>query len=360
MCQPLSRIFGTYAGDFGFAEGEIYIGELSNEIHAEVSYCSIGAMHEKVRIGRLTETSVDFILDLNNVNYPVHLKYGGDNLIGSFMFLEKEIPLHFKKTNNTYEFSEPYAIIPQQYVKILRKNHSYEKKDKSVKLTYELNNHNVLSYLHEIGIETENKHDLSTVKELLKQFCMKIYQDGVNYTHSKKYGTVNQIKYALSHKSFTNCRGMAIIFSGILRAYGFKSSYVTCLPYNQSDEECHVVCEVYVDELEKFIFIDPSCCVYFMRNNVILNLLELRECIQNSEEVMYYRDSSYNKESFDLIGYLGYFSKNIFQFVKCIDNCEKKESGKDNSICFVPIEYQEMVRNKYKVFSSNINDYYQH
>lgn len=100
--------------------------------------------------------------------------------------------------------------------------------------------------------------------------------------------------------------------------------------------------------------------VKVMKNDEVLNLLEIREYIRNNEEISYYRGTPNIVEAFDLIGYLGYFSKNIFQFVKCINNCEEKESTEDNSICFVPIEYQEIVKDKYKVISSNINDFYQH
>ncbi|MEG2656922.1 MAG: hypothetical protein RSA29_14600 [Clostridium sp.] len=96
------------------------------------------------------------------------------------------------------------------------------------------------------------------------------------------------------------------------------------MPYDQNDCECHVVCEVYVEELKKFIFIDPSSQVYFIKDNKILNLLELRECIQNNESVTYYQAASHNGEPFDLLTYLGYFTKNIFYFVKSIDNCEDK------------------------------------
>lgn len=359
MSELPKYILGTYVGNFGFANGEIYIGEFNHQIHIEISYCNIGVMHDKVKAEKISETSVDFILNLNSIDYPIHLEYAENELTGSFKIINKEKLLRFTKIKDTYEFSEPYFIIPQQYIELLRKYHTYERKQKSVNLIYELNNSNVLDYLHKIGIETENKHNLFTIKQLLKQLCIKIHHDGVNYTHCKDHGTIAQIKHALLQNSFTNCRGMAIIFSGILRAYGFKSCYVTCFPYSQSDEERHVVCEVYVEELNKFIFIDPSNQVYFMKNDIVLNLLEMRECIQNNEDITYYQNASHNGDSFDLISYLGYFSKNIFRFVKCIDNCEEKESTEDNSICLVPIEYQGIVKNKYEVLSSNINDYYQ-
>ena len=356
----LKNIFGTYKGNYGFADGELYIGELNENIHIEVSYCSIGAMHEKAKVATVSETDIEFFLDINDVDYLVNLECGEGELVGSYRIINQEIPLHFTKVSNAYEFSEPYGVIPQQHIELLRKNHSYERKQPAVKIIYELNNQDTLNFLCEIGIETENKHDFSTVKELLRQFSAKIHQDGVNYTHCKEHGTIAQIKRSLSQNSFTNCRGMAIIFSGILRAYGFKSSYVTCLPYSQSDKECHVVCEVYIEELDKFIFIDPSTQVCLMKNDEVLNLLEIREYIRNNEDISYYRGTPNIVEAFDLIGYLGYFSKNIFQFVKCINNCEEKESTEDNSICFVPLEYKDIVKDKYKVISSNINDFYQY
>lgn len=359
MSQIKENIFGTYSGRLAFVDAEIYIGELNEEMHVEVSCCNIGSMHEKAKVEMIDETTVKFFLDMNNMDCPVHLECKGDELIGSLKINDDEIPLSFKKISNYYEFSEPYFIIPENCIELLRQNHSYEEKHKSIDLEYELNNPEVLRYLHEIGIETENKQNFDTVKELLRQLCMKIHHDGVNYTHGKEHGTIAQLKHALTNNSYTNCRGMAIIFSGILRAYGFKSSYITCLPYAENDQECHVVCEVYIEEFKKFVFIDPSNEVYFMKDDVVLNLLELRQCIQNNEVVAYCQNASHNGEKFELMAYLGYFSKNIFRFLKCINNCEDKESTKNNSICLVPIEYKEFDKDKFTVISSNINDYYQ-
>lgn len=354
------RIFGTYSGDFVFSQGEIYIGILNEEIHAEVSYTSIGAMHEKVKIKNITDSYLELILNLNNVDHSVQLQYKDDELTGVIDLIDTKINVSFSKIKNSFEFSEPYSVIPKQHIEILKENNSYNEKPISIHFDYELNNKNVLDYLNEVGIKTQNNNDLATIESLLNKFCSKIHQDGVNYTLSDGYGTINQLKFALEQNSFTNCRGMAIIFSGILRAYGFKSSYITCMPYDTEDLEAHVVCEVYVEELKKFIFIDPSTQVYFIKDGVILNLLELRKCIENNESVSFYKVSSDNDETFDLISYLGYLSKNIFYFIKCIDNCEDKESNGENLFCFIPEEYADVVNDKYKYISSNINEYYQH
>lgn len=359
IIRLIENLFGTYKGDFGFAKGEIYIGELNNNIHAEVSYNSIGIMHERAQIKNITEEYIELILDLNDVDYLIRLRCQDNHLIGNFNIAGHEIKVSFIKIKDSYKFSKTYSIIPKEYVNLLKENNSYEKRQPSVNINYELNNITVLKYLDEIGIKTKNNHDLSTIKELLRQFCLIIHQDGVNYTNCNENGTINEIKFALSQNSFTNCRGVAKIFSGILRAYGFKSSYVTCRPYDQMDFECHVVCEVYVEELKKFIFIDPSQQVYFIKDGKILNLIELRECIENNESVSYYEAASQNGNQFDLLGYLGYFSKNIFYFEKCIDNCEDKESVGNNVLAFVPKEYRKKVENKYEFISSNINDYYQ-
>ena len=360
MYELCNNIFGTYSGNFGFASGELYIGVLNEDIHVEVSYSSIGIMHEKAKIKNITDSYVDLILDLNHEAHDMHLEYHDNSLVGIIEIAKVKLNVEFSKIKNTFEFCETYSLIPEQHIKRLKENHTYIEGEASINLNYELNNSAVLKYLDEIGIKVENNHDFSTVQALLKEFCAKIHHDDSNYTHNHNYGTINQLKFALKQNSFTNCRGAAIIFSGILRAYGFKSSYITCVPYDSKDLECHVVCEVYIDEFEKFIFIDPSNQVYFIKDGVILNLLELRKCIENNEAIAFYQEASHNDEPFDLVSYLGYFAKNIFYFVKCIDNCEDKESIGENALCFVPVEYAPMVKDKYNYVSSNINDYYQH
>lgn len=357
--EILERIIGTYKSDFGFAKGEMYIGKLNSQIHIEASYTSMGVMHQRVRFISEIDSNIDLMLELNNEEYLLKLIYENEKLAGSCKFNEHEIQVSLEKIKDTYEFSKPYIEIPKQYLDLLNKYNHYTKEETSINLKYELNNNKVLSYLDEIGISVENRHNLETIKELLKQLCLKIKHDGVNYWHGGKYGTINTFEFALAQNSFTNCRGLAIIFCGILRAYGFKSSYVTCMPYDINDTECHVVCEVYVEELKKFIFIDPSYQVYFTHKNKILNLIEFRECIKNNEDITYYEGASYNGQGFDLLSYLGYFSKNIFYFAKCIDNCEDKESTKDNSVCLVPRGCKERIKYEYTHILSNINDYYQ-
>lgn len=359
MSNFQETICGTYKGNLLFAEGEIYIGKLDDKMHVEISYINLGVMHKKAIIKNIDTDSFDIVIDINGVDSFIHCKYRENEIDGIFEICGEKRPVSFTKIKSTYEFKEPYLIIPKRNIEILRENNSYEYKQSEMKLSYELNNKEVLAYLKEIGISTKNKSSLKAIEELLHKFCLIIHHDGANYTHSKEYGTINQIKWALEQGGFTNCRGISISFSGILRAYGFKSSYVTCRPYDEKDSECHVVCEVYIEELKKFIFIDPSMQVYFMKDNKILNLIEFKECISNGEKITYYENPYNDYRKFNLESYLAYFSKNLTFFDKCIDNCETKEAVDGNEICLAPLECIESAKARFEFITSNVNNYYQ-
>lgn len=350
---------GTYRGFLCFMPGELYIGEKDGIPHVEFSELDIGAMHIAGKNACICGDGISFVMEVNELDGAVTLTAENGRLTGE-MFV-KEVDMHFsidlEKTSDSCEFSEEYYIIPEKNREILKYNRTFEDGPAEIFSTWELGNREVLEVAEAMGIAVENHHDFATICALMRKTEAVIHQDGVNYCHSRDHGTLAQLHQALAHNHYTNCRGISIVYAGILRAYGFHASYVECWPADPTSQEIHVVCEVYVPDLEKFVVVDISNRLIFFKNGVPLSLLELRETIANGEEGQITANPEIRHT---LEENLSYLSKNLAVFCKQARSNEADEIQKDNSICLVPRELRALFSQwkHIQYFTSNPGDFY--
>ena len=102
------------------------------------------------------------------------------------------------------------------------------------------------------------------------------------------------------------CRLQAIVFTECCLALGMKARILHCLPYSPYDFDSHVVSMVYINELHKWIMVDPGNDRYFLdEKNVILSPLEVRERLWKRLFInCNVEDESYKQ----------YMTKNLFYF----------------------------------------------
>ena len=92
-------------------------------------------------------------------------------------------------------------------------------------------------------------------------------------------------EYSRRNKNGFNCRWHATILSELLLSIGIRNSFVTCLPYDKEDGDCHVVNIVWLPELNKWAMLDCDFTQYVTDdNNVPLSLEEMREYIQTGKD----------------------------------------------------------------------------
>jgi hypothetical protein len=112
-----------------------------------------------------------------------------------------------------------------------------------------------------------------------------------------------------------NCRMMATILNEAYLAMGFKSRHITCMPYDKTDNDCHVVDIVYSNTLDKWVMMDPTFCGYFInRDGVILGLDEIRRGMINGDTMTINPGLNWNGDPYDIEEYYYYLAKNLFRF----------------------------------------------
>lgn len=305
-------------------------------------------MHLSAENAHISDHGISFVVEVNGLDGIVELQAENGHLTGE-MFI-KEVNMRFKvdmnKTADDYTFCDLYYVVTEENREILRTNNTYTTAPAPFSITYELENQGVLKIARDLGITLENHHDFASIYELMEKTEHVIHQDGVNYCHSKDHGTIAQLKHAMGQNNLTNCRGISIIFSGILRAYGFRASYVECWPADPSSSEIHVVCEVYAPDLKKYVAVDISNRMIFFKDHVPLSLFELRNAIVSGEEDLLTCNENVRNSLNEVLAYL---SKNLVVFCKQRDNNESDEIGENNAVCLAPEELREVFASKWNL-----------
>lgn len=110
-----------------------------------------------------------------------------------------------------------------------------------------------------------------------------------------------------------NCRLHSILTYELLTAAGIKARYITCLPYDRNDNDCHVLNEVWLPETGKWVMIDTDMKRYVTdRKGNMLSLAEIREHFINDKKIVVYYD--FENPSSRISYYHAYMAKNTYWF----------------------------------------------
>lgn len=111
-----------------------------------------------------------------------------------------------------------------------------------------------------------------------------------------------------------NCRLHSILTFELLFAAGIEARYVTCMPQDQNDNDCHVVNEIWLPELGKWAMLDTDSGGYYVSNTegTPLSLREMRERFISGEKMVIY--PSFENGSSKKSWYYSYMAKNTYWF----------------------------------------------
>ncbi|MBS1580528.1 MAG: transglutaminase domain-containing protein [Bacteroidetes bacterium] len=149
-----------------------------------------------------------------------------------------------------------------------------------------------------------------------------------------------------------NCRGLATVLNESYLAMGIKSRFVTCLPKDSTDQECHVINLVFSKDLNKWLWIDPTNDAYIMNENgELLSIEEVRNRIIKEQSLIVNPDANWNKKEAVLKpNYLfTYMAKNLYRFECPVSSEYNAETQtKDKTIEYIqlnPLDYYKQIPN---------------
>ena len=155
-----------------------------------------------------------------------------------------------------------------------------------------------------------------------------------------------------------NCRMHSILTFELMLAAGLDARYVTCLPEDEDDSDCHVVNEVWLPEKGKWAMIDSDMKHYICGlDGAQLSLQEIREHYISGEYMVIYdllKDAP--EMNFD---YSTYMAKNTYWF-RCPETLSYYQEDPENRgrdagrhINLVPAGFESFVKDNGNVKTSN-------
>lgn len=111
-----------------------------------------------------------------------------------------------------------------------------------------------------------------------------------------------------------NCRLHSILAFELFLAAGLDAKYVTCMPKDTNDNDCHVVNEVWLPELGKWAMIDTDMGGHYVSDlsGIPLSLKEMREHFISGEKMMIHPEFKKGHTRKD--EYYAYMAKNTSWF----------------------------------------------
>lgn len=125
-----------------------------------------------------------------------------------------------------------------------------------------------------------------------------------------------------------NCKLKSRILNEVYLAMGYPSRVVHCMPKGNNFIEDHFITLVYLTDLEKWIYMDPSVGGYLKdERGVLLSIQEVRQKLIKGERIILNSEAVLPNDL-----YLHYMSKNLFRFDSQFKSEFNLESG-DNLTC---------------------------
>lgn len=166
------------------------------------------------------------------------------------------------------------------------------------------------------------KEELDQIITLLKWVHDEVSHDGMHNARCDR-NAISIYDYSKKENRGVNCRLLAIMLNECYLSLGFKSRFVTCLPKNRQDQDCHVINSVYSKTLNKWIWIDPTNNAYVKdESGNFLSISEVRKSLIENKTLILNEDANWNnKVKQTKEKYLeNYMAKNLYRLSCALNN----------------------------------------
>ena len=226
----------------------------------------------------------------------------------------------------------------QSKLSILKTAAKYDNSDKSYipNFAYQsLDNPNLVTIRKELKLDSiaGTGSEISKILNLMHWLHYLIPHDGMNDNPEVK-NAMSMIDVCKKEERGLNCRGLAMVLNECYLSLGIKSRYVTCLPKDTTDPDCHVINMVYSNDLSKWIWIDPSFDAYVMNEKgELLGIEEVRERLISGKPLILNPDANWNRQQTQIkeVYLENYMAKNLYLLETPLVseyNTETPEKGK--------------------------------
>lgn len=208
----------------------------------------------------------------------------------------------------------------RQPLNVLKKSAPYAKDDAKVEFRYQPKRSNNLCKVRDyfkLDSVAGQGDELSKIINLLHFAHDNIRHDGSNQAFAE-LDAIDLYNYYKATGKGVNCRQLAISLCEMYLSMGIPARYVTCMPADSLDYECHVINTVWSSQLQKWLYIDPTMDAWVTdENGTLLSIAEVRERLINDQPLLLCETANWNHESQQTKEYYleTYMAKNLYYFV---------------------------------------------
>lgn len=121
-------------------------------------------------------------------------------------------------------------------------------------------------------------------------------------------------EYTKNTEPAFNCRLHSIMMYDLLQSAGIEARFITCMPQDKNDQDCHVVNHVWLPELQKWAMLDSDMGGNWASDDkgTPLSLPEMRARYISGEPIYYH--PKYRKATDKMNDHYAYMAKNTYWF----------------------------------------------
>lgn len=237
----------------------------------------------------------------------------------------------------------------KEYVERLRKSGPFEKDTVAIEMTIvqdparakEIRDYFQPEKLYDAGADTWTK-----ALSIGKFVAASIPHDNQKIQPQHR-NAIDLWEYTKNVAPAFNCRLHSILTFELMLAAGLDARYVTCMPGDSGDSDCHVVNEVWLPELGKWAMIDTDTDGNYASSldGTPLSIREIREHYISGEKIQYH--PKFGKATTKVSEHYSYMAKNTFWF-SCWETLSYYQEDWDNRkgdagryIVLVPSGYED-------------------
>lgn len=173
-----------------------------------------------------------------------------------------------------------------------------------------------------------NGDERSRILNLMHFVHNQVSHDGGHRPYCE-FDAIDLYNYAKAARRGINCRCMAIMLCELYLAAGIPARYVTCMPADPDDDDCHVICAVWSRQQKKWLWMDPTFDAYVSDDNGnLLGIDEVRQRLINGLPLTLNEDANWNHQDKQTKEYYleNYMAKNLYWLECAVDNRFNTES----------------------------------
>lgn len=218
------------------------------------------------------------------------------------------------------------------------------------------------------------KQTFKTAIFFMTWVCNRLYYKEFG-EYSGRQNAIEILNFCKNNKVTVNCLCHATVLSEILLALNYKVKKIYALPFDLLPNENHVVLDVFMKDLNKWVMLDPSICSYLTDcDDRPLSIREIRENLVYENKMFIKNENrmyDYFHSKNEIIVntnvencYMAYLYKDFFRFI--VNRFQHSDSIETNDdLMLLPVNYlnsniiiDNYAGKKGKIRTTNIADYF--